>query len=154
MSTVSDYKQCLQCGFECADCELDCRTNEESLGCRMCGYSVALERVEDGDGKVTWKHTVMEGSGSLFYRPLNSCAVTIHYLSSEEKVLKAEDWLRKELDAGGVHADSAYLTRWNPETKAVECVIGTIYDFPPYDDEEIEFNQATGSFELKPDVIN
>ena len=124
MTTVTDYKQCRQCGFERADYELDCWTSEESVDCRMCSHSEAVERVEDADGKVTWKHTVTEGSGALFYRAHDGGAFVARYLSSEEDLLWAEKWLRNEIQAGGVHADSAYLTRWNGEKKAVEFVIG------------------------------
>jgi hypothetical protein len=129
MTTVTDYKQCRQCGFERADYELDCWTSEESVDCRMCGHSEAVERVEDADGKVTWKHTVTEGSGALFYRAHDGGAFVARYLSSEEDLLWAEKWLRNEIQAGGVHADSAYLTRWNGEKKAVEFVIGVFHEF-------------------------
>jgi hypothetical protein len=135
MSTMSGYEKCQQCGYECADFELNCRTQESSLGCRMCGYTEALERREVGDGKITMKHTVREGSGALFYRSLNSFTFSVHYLSSMNDVRKVEDWLRKELSEGRVHADGAYLTRWIPATKAVEFVVGTFYQPPPCDED-------------------
>lgn len=133
MTIVTEYKQCRQCGFQYADYELDCWTNEESVDCRMCGNGEAVERVEDGDGKVTWKHTVTEGSGAMFYRAHDGGAFVANYLSSEEDVLKAEAWLCKELVEGGVFAESSYLTRWNGERKAVEFVIGKFCEFPVYD---------------------
>jgi hypothetical protein len=40
---------------------------------------------------------------------------------------RAERWLRKQLDTGTVEADTAYLTRWNSETKKIELIIGTFY---------------------------
>jgi hypothetical protein len=129
MTIMTDYKQCRRCGFERADYELDCSTSEESVDCRICGHREAVERVEDAEGKVTWKHTVTEGSGALFYRSHDSVAYVARYLSSEEDLQWAEKWLRNEIQAGGVQAESAYLTRWDPEKKAVEFVIGAFQEF-------------------------
>ena len=66
---------------------------------------------------------------ALFYRAHDGGAFVARYLSSEEHSLWAEKWLRNEIQAGSVHADSAYLTRWDPEKKAVEFVIGTFPEF-------------------------
>ena len=130
MTLVSDFTKCPQCGFAGADYQFDCDTDEAAIDCRMCGHSEVVERVEDADGKVTWRHTVTEGSGALFYRAHDSGAFVARYLSSEEDLLWTEKWLRKELEAGGVHAESAYLTRWNSEAKVVEFVIGSFYEYP------------------------
>jgi ribosomal protein L40E len=54
MTTVTDYKLCRQCGYELADYELDCSTSEESVDCRKCGHSAALQRMQEADGKVNW----------------------------------------------------------------------------------------------------
>jgi len=44
MSSVLDYQQCPQCKFEQADFEYKCRTFEEYLQCRRCGYSEVVIR--------------------------------------------------------------------------------------------------------------
>jgi hypothetical protein len=54
MTIVTDYKLCRQCGFERADYELDCATSEESVDCRMCCHSAALQRMQEADGKANW----------------------------------------------------------------------------------------------------
>ncbi len=131
MTIVTDYKPCRRCGFESADYELDCSTSEESVDCRMCGYSEAVERIEDTDGTVKWKHTVTEGSGALFYRAHDGGAFVARYLSLDDDLHRAESWLRNELQAGGVQANSAYLTRWNVEAQAVEFVIDRSTSFHP-----------------------
>lgn len=154
MSSVSDYVKCKQCGFESAYYDFNCNSNEWDVSCGRCGYYATAERHEDGGGKVTWTYPEDQGFGVLFYHCLDSLPYVHHPLHSQESVEHAEKWLREKLACGEVDAGSSYLSRWNPETKAVEFVIGTFYEFPPYDEDAIESNQATGSVDLRPDVIN
>ena len=123
MTIEVENKQCRQCGFPRAEYELDCFTNVERFNCRMCGHGEVVERTQDGDGKVTSNLAIYEGSGVLYYPS------AVHYLSSQEEVLEAEDWLRRKLASGRIYTDSAYLTRWNGEKKAVEFVIGVFREF-------------------------
>ena len=129
MSTVLDYIQCPQCGFQRVDTEYNCRTYEEIVQCRRCGYCEYVDREIDDEGNVTYKHRIIEGAGVLSFRGKGAIAFVSHYLPTQEEVLKAEDWLQTELAAGAVCADSSYLARWNGEKKAVEFVIGKFYDF-------------------------
>jgi hypothetical protein len=129
MSSVLDYQQCPQCKFEQADFEYKCRTFEEYLQCRRCGYSEVVIREGNSEGQVTYKHKINEGAGVLFYRWKDAIGFLSYCLSTPEEVTEAEEWLRKRLEAGDVDSDSSYLARWNGEKKAVEFVIGTFYDF-------------------------
>ena len=124
MSSVLDYQQCPQCKFEQADFEYKSRTFEEYLQCRRCGYCEYVDREIDDEGNVTYKHRIIEGAGVLFYRGKDAIAFVSHYIPTQEEVTKAGDWLRTELAAGTLRVDSSYLSRWNPETKTVEFVIG------------------------------
>jgi rubredoxin len=90
MSSVLDYQQCPQCKFEQADFEYNCRTFEEYLQCRRCGYSESLDREEDSEGKATYKRNVVEGAGVLFYRGKGAIGYTSYFLATQEEVKKAE----------------------------------------------------------------
>ena len=150
MSSVSDHVTCEQCGFESAYHDFNCGSNEWDVSCGKCGYYAAAERHEDSDGKVTWAYPERQGFGVLFYHGVNDLPYCHHPLHSKESVEHAEKWLREKLACGEVDADCSYLSVWNPETQAVEFVIGTFYEFPPYDEEEIESNRATSSVDLRP----
>src|ERR1039458_3006823 len=136
MSSVLDYQQCPQCKFEQADFEYNCRTCEESLHCRKCGYSESVDRKEGSEGKATYKHKVVEGAGVLFYRWKGAIAYACYYLATQEEVAKAEQWLREKLAAGQIRPGSAYLSRWNKETQSVEFTIGRLYEFSNYDPDD------------------
>jgi hypothetical protein len=88
--------------------------------------------MQEADGKVSWIQTVTEGAGALGYQ-LPGGAFVVRYLSSDEDVREAEQWLRKKLAAGEVDADSAYLTRWNQDKEAVDFVIGAFRDVESHD---------------------
>ena len=141
MSSVLDYQQCPQCKFEQADFEYKCRTFEEYLQCRRCGYSEVVIREGNSEGQVTYKHKINEGAGVLFYRWKDAIGFMSYCLATSEEVTEAEEWLRKKMDAGDVDSDSSYLARWNGAKKAVEFVIGTFYEFPAYDPDQLEVAQ-------------
>ncbi len=98
------------------------------MQCRRCGYCEFVDREIDEEGKRTYQYEINEGAGVLFYRAKNAVACVLHYLPTQEEVTRAGDGLRKELVTGGVDSESAYLTRWDPEKKVVEFVIGAFYD--------------------------
>src|ERR1700722_5155140 len=149
MSIVMDYQQCPQCKFERADREYNCRTFEESLGCRKCGYSEGLDREEDSEGKSTYKHKAVEGAGVLFYRRKGAIGYTCHYLATQDEVAKADQWLREKLATGQVRTRSAYLSSWNEETRSVDFIIGRLNEISDYDlDDEIP--EQMGPNDLRP----
>jgi hypothetical protein len=125
MSSVSDYVTCKQCGFEDAYYDFNCNTNEWDVSCGRCGYHAASKRHEDNQGKVSWTRLEDRGVGVLFYHCVNSLPYVHQPLSSKESVEDAEKWLREQIAAGKVQANSAYLTRWNEQKEVVEFVIGS-----------------------------
>ncbi len=149
MSSVSDYQQCPQCKFEEADREYNCRTFEEYLQCRKCGYSESVDREEDSEGKATYKHKVVEGAGALFYRWKGAIAYASCYLATDEDVTEAEQWLQERLAAGQIRPGSAYLSRWNKETRSVEFIVGRFYEFSIYDPDD-ENTEPEGPDDLRP----
>ena len=121
MSSITDYRECKQCGCEEAYFDLDCRTDEISVSCPMCGYSAACKRSVDSEGKITWSNSEQQGFGALFYaHAKGACS---HAIYSEEDMLRAKKWLLEEIAAGRV-SDGSYLTRWNPMRRVVEFVAG------------------------------
>ncbi len=136
MSTLMDYIQCPQCGYEQADTEFDCRTTEERTNCRKCGFSEYVDREADSEGKFAFKHQVVEGAGVLFYRWKGAIAYTCHYLAAQEKVIEAEKWLLEKLAAGQMRPGSAYLSRWDKEANAVEFVVGHFSEPFGYDPDD------------------
>ena len=102
MSSVLDYQQCPQCKLEQADFEYNCRTFEEYLQCRRCGYSEVVIREGNSEGKVTYRHEINEGAGVLFYRWKDAIGFLSYYLLTADDVTKAEAWLREKLVAGDV----------------------------------------------------
>ncbi|MGB8028373.1 MAG: hypothetical protein WCF30_01805 [Terracidiphilus sp.] len=149
MSSVLDYRQCPQCKCEQADCEYNCRTFEEYLQCRKCGYSESVDREEGSEGKETYKPKVVEGAGALFYRWYGAIAYTCYYLATQEEVAEAEQWLREKLAAGQVRPSSAYLSRWDKEAKAVKFVIGDFSKPFSYDPDD-EAPEQKGPDDLRP----
>lgn len=149
MSTVMDYIQCPQCGYDQADTEYNCRTCEQRTNCRKCGFSKYLDRETDGKGKVTFTHRVCEGAGVLFFRWKGAIGYTSHYLATQDEVAEAEQWLRGKLAAGQVRPGSGYLSRWNKETESVEFVIGRLYEFSNYDRDD-EIPEQMGPTDLRP----
>ena len=149
MSSVSDYVKCKQCGFESAYYDFNCSSNEWDVSCGKCGYYAAAERHEDSDGNVTWTYPEEQGFGVLFYRGVNDLAYCHHPLHSKESVEHAEKWLREKLAAGQVRPSSAYVSRWNKETRSVEFVIGRLFEFSNYDPDD-EIPEQRGPDDLRP----
>lgn len=149
MSTVLGYIQCPQCGYEEADTEYNCRTYEETVRCRKCGYSNYLVREEDNDGNLKFKRQLNEGAGVLFYRRKGGIGYTCYYLGTQEKVTESEQWLSEKLAAGQIRPSSAYLSRWNKETRSVDFVIGRLYEFSNYDPDD-EIPEQKGPDDLRP----
>lgn len=65
MSYVIDCMKCPQCGYEGADTEFNCRTNEQSVECRKCGYCESHDAKWEGEKLVGYTHNVKEGAGVL-----------------------------------------------------------------------------------------
>ena len=149
MSSVLDYRHCPQCKFEQADFEFNCRTSEEYLQCRMCGYCEYVDRETDSEGKVSFKHRVIRGAGALLYRRKGAIGYCARYLATQEEVSEAAQWLSEKLAAGEVRPSSAYLSRWNKETPSVELVIGRLYEFSNYDPDD-ENPEPNGPNDLRP----
>src|ERR1039458_9942379 len=120
MSSVLDYQQCPQCKLEQADFEYNCRTFEEYLQCRRCGYSEVVIREGNSEGKVTYRHEINEGAGVLFYRWKDAIGFLSYYLLTADDVTKAEAWLREKLVAGDVFGGLTVVW-WDGKVGPVEA---------------------------------
>lgn len=149
MSTVLGCMECPQCGYAKADTEYNCRTFEERTNCRKCGFSEYLDRETDCEGKVVFKHRVIEGAGVLFYRWKDGLGYTSHYLPAEEEVTKAEEWLREKLAAGQLRPSSAYVSHWDKEADVVNVIIGRFFEPSDYDPDD-EIPEQKGLDDLRP----
>ena len=65
----------------------------------------------------------------LCFRYAGVRPIFCHYLHTPTEVLAAERWLREGLSAGGLETGTCFLTRWNEQTRQVECVVGELLDF-------------------------
>jgi hypothetical protein len=130
LSSVLDSITCPQCGYAQATVDFDCRTSEEEISCRRCGFYESWTAKRDQDGKPRgWTHEINRGFGALWYRRLAGIGFASHLFNSAQEVANAETWLRERLVKAEVEPDSSYLTRWNHETKQVELVIGKFYEW-------------------------
>jgi hypothetical protein len=145
MVSVLDYVICPQCSYREADSEYNCRTGEEYTSCSRCGFGESWDAEYDDNGIFReFKHVVHQGVGVLFYQAQGSLGLCAQPLSSEESVLKAEQWLREGLRTNKIHRDTAYLTRWVVESHSVELVIGILRSW------EDTSRLALGRFDLRP----
>jgi hypothetical protein len=135
MSSVLDSITCRQCGYTQATVDFDCRTSEEETSCRRCGHHESWTAKRDQDGTHRgWTHEINKGFGALWYRGKGAIGFAGLFLNSAQELADAEKWLSERLDKGEVEPDSSYLTRWNPETKQVELVIGKFYEWTDSDE--------------------
>jgi hypothetical protein len=70
-----------------------------------------------------------KGAGVLWFRYSGERPIFCHHLHSSTEVLAAEHWLREGLSAGVIETGTCFLTRWNEQTRQVECVVGELLDF-------------------------
>lgn len=125
MTSVSTTTDCPQCGFDEAEHDFDCRTNEKETVCWRCGYyeSWTIERGEEGNG-CGWTHVVDPGFGVLYYGAARPGECSLRALHSSQELVDAEQWLRERSAKTDTKLKDAYLTRWNTETAQVELIIG------------------------------
>jgi len=99
--------------------------------CPHCGYQEDWKPQYDESGKIReWKHEIRKGFGVMSYRLPGATSRPIHFLHTKEELLDAERWLREQLNSGAITTQSAYLSRWNDETKRVEVLFGDFDIFP------------------------
>jgi hypothetical protein len=127
MADVLDQVPCPQCGNAEADFEF-CDYRELTM-CSRCGYWECWDpQYDDDDDKCCgWNHEIRRGAGALWCQPTGGISFTSYCFNTKAQVRRAGRWLCKQLDMGTVEADTAYLTRWNSETKKIELVIGASY---------------------------
>ena len=130
MSSVQDVIECPQCGYAEADLLYYCREGSYVIMCRCCGYGESDKPDYDENGQPCGlKHEISKGFGALWYCPRGGGVFASHPLHTGRDMAEAESWLREALNSGTVE-DTAYLTRWNDETKQVEMALGNFYVWP------------------------
>lgn len=50
-------------------------------------------------------------------------------LHTAEKLEESTVWLRQKLAEGVIDPERAYVSRWNPETKTVEYLVGKAFEW-------------------------
>ena len=123
MSCVLDHVRCAQCGNPETDYEFS--SYHEVMFCNRCGYWECWDPQYEEGVCCGWNHEIRHSAGALGYRLSGRVAFTSHCLRTRAQVLRAERWLRNRLADGSVELQTAYLTRWDAETKRVKLVIGT-----------------------------
>jgi sarcosine oxidase delta subunit len=149
MSYVLDCMKCPQCGYEEADSEFNCRTSEQSVRCRKCGYSESTDAKWEGESLVGYTHQVTQGAGALFYRWKGAIGYTAYFLATKQEATDADKWLRERLACGEVRPSSAYVSRWDGEVSAVEFLVGKFFEPGTYDPDD-EMPEQMGSSDLRP----
>jgi hypothetical protein len=145
MSTFSDAVQCPQCGWEEADYELDCRRDSSILRCRRCGYYESeIPEFDDMRHFRGTTHEIKMGAGALGYEWKGGSAYISLTLHTSADVTRAQDWLGALLKDGAVE-DTAYVTRWDFETKHVVTILGKFYLNPEQIDKLAERNKKKTS---------
>jgi hypothetical protein len=89
--------------------------------CTACGYEEKWA-LNYSNCDCHWENPIQKGCGVM------NCVLSgaVHFLHAKEEWLEAERWLREQLNSGAIAPQSAYLTRWNDETKSVEAVLGDL----------------------------
>lgn len=141
--------KCTQCGYDEAETEFNCRTSEESVQCRKCGYCESTDAKWEGENLVGYTHQVTQGAGALFFRRKGAIWYTSYFLATQQEVTDAEKWLREKLACGEVRHSSAYVSRWNEEANAVEFLVGRFFEPGTYDPDD-EMPEQRGSSDLRP----
>jgi hypothetical protein len=121
---------CPQCTFHSAHFAYD-GTGGYETNCGRCGHSESYRPEYDPDDGVFcgYTHVMRKGAGVLWFRCSGERPIFCHYLHSPTEVLAAEHWLREGLSTGVVETGTCFLTRWNEQTRQVECVVGELLDF-------------------------
>jgi hypothetical protein len=121
MSTSHGYVDCPQCGFGRAICIHDNGNHSEDIMCTACGYEEKWA-LTYSNGNCYWENPIQMGCGVM------NCGLpgAVHFLHTKEELFEAERWLRQQLNSGAIAKQSAYLTRWNDETKSVEALFGDL----------------------------
>lgn len=105
MSSVQEEIKCSQCGNEEAFYELDCRSCEEYVQCKDCGYTFS-SRTGEKKGYGAYRISLKEGFGQL---------------GTLDKGAKLKDFLKHIYSLGDtVDRDESYVTKWSEKRKVVE----------------------------------
>lgn len=105
MASVQEEVTCPQCGDEHAFMELDCRTCEEYVQCKECGYCFTSK---DGEQKGYGAYHIdaVEGFGQF---------------GTLGKGAKLKDFLKHIQSLGDkVNVDGCFVTKWSDKRKKVE----------------------------------
>jgi hypothetical protein len=121
MSTYQGYVYCPQCGYGKATCIHDNGNHSEDIMCTACGYEEKWV-LTYSNGDCHWENPIQKGYGVM------KCNLPggVHFLHTKEELFEAELWLREKLNSGAIVAQSAYLTRWNDESKSVGVILGDL----------------------------
>ena len=140
MSTVTDHKNCKQCGYELGVFELDCHTCEWEFDCLRCGYRESQEWVTaEEKSRIGWKHEILDGHGAVWATGPGVGVSTFCGLRSTQAVEEAVQKMQTAIANGDLDARSSYVTRWNSKLKRPELVAGTwCQDGEVFDDELFE----------------
>jgi transcription elongation factor Elf1 len=119
------YTKCPQCGNAEAHEIYDENESGRVFWCERCGRHEFTGPVffENTD-YCGWKNEIEYGAGFMEYRKGDKTYA--RFLHTAEQVACAEEELREKLLSGEYEANGMFLTRWNPEMKQVELVLGDI----------------------------
>ena len=136
MTSVSYDEICTKCKYDEAYYELDMRRRSESLFCQRCGYSLEYitcidsktgkwEKKKNGDGYWERKYENQPfGAFRMKYKDGISRAGSLAEKVTHEMI----DEFQRMIDDGEIEEKGSYLTRWNPEKKFGEIIIGNVKD--------------------------
>ena len=126
MLTVTDYKECKQCGYEFGVSEFNCRTCEWNFDCLRCGYTESQQWVTDDDGtRIGWKHEILEGHGAVWVTSPGNGISTAFGLRSAQEVEDSVEKMRASVAKSEINPRSSYVTKWNSQQKRAELVAGS-----------------------------
>jgi len=126
MLTVTDYKECKQCGYEFGVSEFNCRTCEWNFDCLRCGYMESQQWVTDDDGtRIGWKHEILEGHGAVWVTSPGNGISTAFGLRSAQEVEDSVEKMRASVAKSEINPRSSYVTKWNSQQKRAELVAGS-----------------------------
>ncbi len=145
MASVQDSTDCPQCGTK-AFLEFQTRTLEESITCFRCGYSEHTRPLIDRqkqnadsqhrawfkrrkDGEPIYRTTKRIGFGAYVLAQQNGVsALGVVNCKLTPKMIAN---FKRDVTEPGIDAARSFLTRWNPQRRCVETVVGQIpSDFP------------------------
>lgn len=138
MSSVQDHVECPQCGNKNAFYELNCNSLAESLHCFRCGYycqgQPLIDRKKqkkdpkheewyklDRKGKRIFRTYERKGYGAYYLAGTKGgTAGGLHRPITEKEIEK----FIATLSRSNIDPQRCYLTRWNPDTKEIEYIVG------------------------------